>query len=76
MNQELPIYSSCRNKFSNSSSSDDENESNNWFISIFANKIDAVTSILIFCSPKGAARLLIFRHHFWSPLFITKKKKN
>ena len=42
----MPI---CSNKFSNFSSSDDTNESNNWFISIFANnKINAPISIFIY----------------------------
>ena len=37
MNKETPIW---LNQFSNSSSSNDENSSNNRFISIFANKIE------------------------------------
>ena len=48
LNQEIPIYSICLNKFRNSSLADDEDESSNQFISVFVNKIDAALSIFIF----------------------------
>ena len=42
-------------------------------LKFFTNKIDVAISIFIFFSPKGVARLLIFRHHFWRTFLIIKK---